>query len=112
MKTRIGRRDIELKFDMNIWKKLEEEIDTLDGIENMLQGKTRIRTAQQIIAIMSGEELETIEREMKPAQFLKATDAIYIAIGEGLRMETAEEDDDTEVDVTLEEIEKKEARGG
>ena len=49
---------------------------------------------------------------MKPGKLVEAVNAITDAIGEGMRMETEEPDEDAEVDLVLEEIKKNGAADG
>ena len=57
-------------------------------------------------------DVDELHRVMRPGDLMQALRSVSDAISEGMAMETDEPDDDTEVDVVLEEIKKKETQDG
>lgn len=100
-----------LTFDMEAWEQIEEELGTVDSLRDLLAGRERIRAVRTTLRILSGGEItdDVFRRGLRPGQLADAIGAIWAAIGEGMSMETGEGEDGEETDVTLEEIEKKDA---
>lgn len=106
---KIGKREVKLNFNMDAWAGIEEDFGLISDLEEQMNGRKRVRTVCGIIAHLAGEDPDKIRQEMKPAQLPAAMSAIWETIGNGLKMEGTEtEQENEEVDVTLEEIEKKE----
>lgn len=111
----IGGTEYKLTFTMDAFEQIEDEIGMVDELTDKLTGKGRIRTVRRLLEILSGGEIteEIIARKMIPAQIAQAITAIWAAIGEGMSMSTTEDQgEDEEVDVALQEIEKKETGDG
>lgn len=111
----IGGTEYKLTFTMDAFEKIEDEIGMVDELTDKLTGKGRVRTVRRLLQILSGGEIteEIIARKMIPAQIAQAITAIWAAIGEGMSMETTEnQGEEEEVDVALQEIEKKETGDG
>lgn len=100
-------KEYTLRFDMESWEKLEDEVCLIDDMGDKLAGKGRIRAISQVFAILAKADFDEIWKNAKPSEMRAMTKAIWAAINDGMHMET-ERGGDREVDVTLEEIEKKE----
>lgn len=124
-------------LDMDAFCSIEENVCMIGKLLEEISGKskTRARTLCAVAAILTeGAErteqaaaqdagrpfdetfravsAEEIRRRMKPGAFNQLYTAVIDAINAGFAMETTEPDPDKEVDLTLQEIEKKEQRGG
>jgi len=111
----LGGTEYKLTFTMDAFEQIEDEIGMVDELTDKLTGKGRIRTVRRLLQILSGGEIteEIIACKMIPAQIAQAIMAIWAAIGEGMSMETTEDQgEEEEVDVALQEIEKKEPEAG
>ena len=100
-------KEYTLKFDMETWEKLEDEVCLIDDLGEKLAGRGRITAILQVFTILARADLEEVRQNARPSDMRKMTQAIWAAINAGMKMET-ERGGDREVDVTLEEIEKKE----
>lgn len=113
-----GGRSIPLVFDMISWGQMEEEIAPLQDISELLNGTSRVKTVLKLIRILGNEGLEIsgqkpdltekwLGRNMHPKAIgdlsVKAMDAVTA----GMEMETSADDGKKEIDVTLQEINKK-----
>ena len=117
---KIGGREIPLRFRMNQFAQIEEEIGNLGEIKDLiLNGKKRIRNCVGVIRIMgnAGLKEEGQEPDLTDDGVLDAMDpnkmkayqiAVLAAFTGGWKMETEEE---KEHDVVLEEIERKKEPG-
>jgi hypothetical protein len=120
---KIKNKEISLYLDMEAMGDIETDVCLIGEIDDTLAGGKRAKAIPQMIAHLSegahrhdpskeAVELAWIQKNMRPANIGAAHDAIVMAVVEGLRMETEEADEDEEVDVTLEELEKKEPKDG
>ena len=96
-----------LRFDMETWERLEEDVCLVDDLGDKLAGRGRITAIMQVFAILARADIQEIRANARPVDMRKMTQAIWQAINDGMHME-AEHGEDREVDVTLEQIEKKE----
>lgn len=110
IKASIGGKDYELRFTMAAWERMEDEVCLVDDLGDKLAGRGRLKAIMQVFAILADVDVEEIRKTAEPADMRKMTQAIWQAINGGMHM-VAEHGEDREVDVTLEEIEKKEAPG-
>lgn len=103
---------LKLSFDMDKYEKLENEVCLLADLADRMADKGRLRTICKVTRILSGVDNEgAIWAAMWPGCIRALSRAIWAAIEEGLKMETAEAAAEPEVvDVTLEEIVKKDRR--
>ena len=105
-----------LKLTMESWDAVEEQVAPLSEIGETLNGKGRLKAIGKMLFLMqtppAAVSEETIWAGMKPAYVRFATRAIWAAINKGMEMETTADDEDKVVDVTLEEIEKKDKEDG
>lgn len=108
----LAGENVPLRFDMAAWERLEDELCLLDDLADKMAERGRIKVLTQVLAILSGKQEEAIRAAMYPGQVRTLTQAMWLAINEGMRMETAPEGEDEVIDVTLKEIEKKEERDG
>ena len=111
IKANIGGKEYTLRFTMQAWERLEDEVCLVDDLGDKLAGKGRIKAIMQVFAILADCDLEEIRKTALPVHMRPRTQAIWAAINDGMHME-AEHGEDREVDVTLEEIEKKEGQEG
>ena len=121
MKTtplKIGKRTFALAFTANALAELEETVEGFD-IANIAETTKSMKTLLDVVTSLAkaGEELEgrTLDVDRKwfgahispaPLSIAKVQIAVLNAFSEGLRME-AEENEDGEVDVVLEDLKKK-----
>ena len=98
-----------LRFDMEAWERIEDEVCLVDDLGDKLVERGRIKTIVKIFAILAGCEEEQLRKAIFPGDIRKMTTAIWGAINAGMKMET-QHGEDREVDVTLEELEKKEGQ--
>lgn len=108
----LGGEKVALTFNMETWAQMEEEVCTLDELSDRLAGRERLRTMAKIAAIFSGKDEKWVWERIKPAQVGGLSQAITAAINQGMHMEASEGKEDAEVDVVLEEIEKKDGEDG
>ncbi|MBR0405552.1 MAG: hypothetical protein IJI68_10220 [Eggerthellaceae bacterium] len=102
----IGGKEYTLRFDMEAWERLEDEVCLVDDLGKMLEGRGRIKTTLQVFAIFAKADVEEIRKNALPTDIRMMMRAIWKAFNDGMHVE-AEHGEDREVDVTLEEIEKK-----
>lgn len=105
--VKIGDKEYTLRFDFEAWERMEDEVCLVDDLGDTLAGRGRVKAILQVFSIFAGCDLEELKKVAKPAHMRTMTQAIWKAINDGMHME-AEHGEDREVDVTLEEIEKKE----
>ena len=100
--------EIEFKFTMAAWERLEDEVCSLDELEEKLQGKGRLRLITKVASILSVQPLgpDALFDMMRPADVRRVTAAIMQAITDGLKMEEKQGESDVH-DVVLEEIDAK-----
>ena len=123
-KIRVARRDFALLFNYAALADLTEEIDGFDLGEIMTYVKTP-KFFPVLLTILArwgeaeeGRELDVDERwfaqhmSAAPLAIMKLQVAVNEALADGMTMETEEEDGGAEVDVTLEELKKKETPEG
>lgn len=123
-KIRVARRDFALLFNYAALADLCEAIQDFD-LGEILSYVKNPKFFPTLLAILAkwgeAEEGRTLDvdaewfaRHMSPAPLplMKIQVAVNEALADGLTMETEEEDGGTEVDVTLEELKKKEPPEG
>lgn len=123
-KIRVARRDFALLFNYAALADLTEEIDGFDLGEIMTYVKTP-KFFPVLLTILArwgeaeeGRELDVDARwfaqhmSAAPLAIMKLQVAVNEALADGMTMETEEEDGGAEVDVTLEELKKKETPEG
>ena len=115
----IAGREIPLRYTMRELADMEEAIGTMDNFRDlMLKGSHRLRNMAAAIRIMGNSGLnkagETADLtddwlldHMDPGKLKGYQIAVLGAVADGMRMESAEGDEDEEVDVVLEELKKK-----
>ena len=116
----IGDRKIPLRFKMNQFAEIEEEVGNLGEIRDLiLNGKNRLRHIITIIRILgnagmkkAGEEADLTEEwlteNMDPHAVMAYQVAIIAVLSKGGKSEAVKEENETkERDLVLEEIEAK-----
>lgn len=113
-----GGRTLPLIFNMISWGQIEEEIAPLQDIGELLEGTKRVKTVLKLIRILGNEGLECagekadlteawLGRTLNPRTMgdlsMKAMQAVTV----GMKMEATDDEPGKEVDVTLQEINKK-----
>lgn len=100
--------EFRLKFTMDAWERLENEVCPLDDLQAKLGGEGRLRTITKVASIMAepAAEPDALFRLMEPRDVRAMTAAIMAAITEALKMEE-EPDGGQAHDVVLEEIDAK-----
>lgn len=119
---KIGESRYPLRFTLAAMDGIEEATGKTIGELNLrVKNKADRAELMEVLAVLmregaeAGAETPTAEelREMMtPGELLASLKQVSDAISEGMRMETEEDEEDAEVDVVLEEIEKKEVPGG
>ena len=110
IKATVSGHEYTLKFSMATWEKLEDEVCAVDDLGDKLAGRGRIKAIINTFAILAGVDPDEIRNTAEPSDMRSMMQAIWKAINAGMKMVT-QSGDDREVDVTLEEIEKKEEPG-
>ena len=118
--VKIGGREIPLRFRMNQFAQIEEEIGNLAEIKNLiLNGKKRIRNCVGVIRIMGNAGLqhagekpdltdEWLMENMDPYNLLAYQTGILACMTKESESEAKnEKDENTERDMVLEEIQTK-----
>lgn len=127
IRLNVGGRELALAFTLGAMDKIEERIGQAVDINNVratvVEQTTDRKKLVEILAILA-EEGEAIEgrddgvdkawvlRHLRPGMLPRAQIAILGAVAEGMSMESAEGEDDQEIDAVLEEIRKKAAPRG
>lgn len=107
----LKKREIALKFTIDAWEQMENEVCTLDELDAKMASKGRLRVIAALLSILSqysaGPALTKDEAWalLCPANVKRASDGIVKEVVRAMKMES-ENDDDGVVDVVLEEIEK------
>ena len=120
IKLKIGEREIPLRFRMNQFIEIEEEVGNLGEVrELILKGRQRLRNLIKVIRILgnaglknAGEEADLTDEWLKENMDPHALMAYQIAAIGCLSKETEseaakEESEEKERDLVLEEIEEK-----
>ena len=119
---KIGEGRYPLRFTLAAMDGIEEATGrTIGELSLNVRSKADRAELMEVLAVLmregaeAGAETPTAEElrgAMKPGELLASLKQVSDAISEGMRMETEEDEEDAEVDVVLEEIEKKEMPGG
>lgn len=122
MKTfEILGHEIPLLFNVGVWGDIEEQVCTMNELEEYMTGKKRVSTVVKMVAIMGNAALveqgkkpvlteQWLRKNMPPKTVTEAQMAIMEAITEGMTTETVQKDGE-EIDLVLAEIEKKPGQG-
>lgn len=113
-----GGRTLPLVFNMNSWGEIEEEIAPLQDVGGLLEGKKRVKTVLKLVRILANEGLkcaghkadlteEGLGRTLNPRTMGELSMSVMKAVTAGMQMEATEDETGKEVDVTLQEINKK-----
>ena len=113
-----GGRTLPLVFNMNSWGEIEEEIAPLQDVGGLLEGTKRVKTVLKLVRILANEGLECagekadvteawLGRTLNPRQMGDLSMKAMQAVTQGMQMEATEDEPGKEVDVTLQEINKK-----
>ena len=124
--VKLGGRELALAFTMETLDAMEllmgRPIDLQDIKETVVDGTQDRRQLVKILLALAREgaalkEEDTdidqtwISRHMRPGDIPRMRIAVMDAVTEGMRMETAEGDNDEEIDAVLEEIKKNQEPG-
>lgn len=120
LKLKIGGREIPLRFRMNQFIEIEEEIGNLGEVRDLiLKGKNRLRNMVSVIRILgnaglkhAGQEADLTDDWLKENMDPHALMAYQIAVLGTLTQESEsqavkEENENNERDLVMEEIEQK-----
>ena len=120
IKIRIGERQIPLRFRMNQFAEIEEEVGNLGEVRQMiLKGKNRVRNIMTVIRILGNAGLkhdgeaadltdEWLSENMDPHAIMGYQIAIIACLSKGGESEAVkEEEENKERDLVLEEIYEK-----
>lgn len=111
----LKKREIALKFTVDAWEQMENEVCILDELDARMASKGRLRVIAALISILSqysaGPALTQDEAWalLCPANVKRASDAIAKEVVRAMKMENEDDGDGGDggvVDVVLEEIEK------
>lgn len=124
IKFSVGGRELALAFTLGAMDKIEERLGQPVDINNVKESVVEQTTdrkklvemltilAEEGEAIMGsddGVDKSWIMSHLRPGMLPRAQIAILGAVAEGMSMESADGDEDKEIDVVLEEIKKKAA---
>jgi len=118
-KLEIAGKKADLVLDMTSWEAFEEQVGRLDEMDDLMESRERLKHMRMAAEIFSaeGERLgrgetmtaDWLQEHCPPKKAREVMLAIRLAVVEGMKLETAEEQKDGgAVDVTLAAIEKKE----
>jgi hypothetical protein len=110
----IGDKEITLRFTMQMWYRMEEEICILDDVYTMMGSQDRFHEDKipALIALMSGDAVtpKEVKREIDPPTMKALIDEATRVIARAITMKEKKYDDDSVHDAVLEDIEKKGTR--
>lgn len=121
-KLKIGGRELALAFTISAMDEMEKVTGApvdLDNIkETVVESCKDRRKLMALVAILAHEgailegessdiDAAWLAQHMRPGHLPKVQIAVLGAVADGMRMESAEGDEDEEVDVVLEELKKK-----
>lgn len=121
-KLKISGRELALAFTISAMDKMEAVTGSpvdLDNIkETVVEACRDRRKLLALVAILAQEGaaldetaesvgIEWLAQHMRPGHLPKVQIAVLGAVADGMRMESAEGDEDEEVDLVLEELKKK-----
>ena len=66
IKANIGGKEYTLRFTMQAWERLEDEVCLVDDLGDKLAGKGRIKAIMQVFAILADCDLEEIRKTALP----------------------------------------------
>ena len=118
MKAKIAGREFELDFTLAAMNELEKVRGEAElNIEQLVQELSNRHTLIEVLRILIDDPQITtawLEKHLRIGQLVRVRIAAIAAITEGLQMETEGKDDHVSavVDVTLEEIKKKDGAEG
>lgn len=120
IKVKIGDREIPLRFRMNQFQEIEEELGNLGEFDELLfRGKQRIRNVIFVLRVLGnaglayeGKEPDITEEWLRENMVPQDLTAYQVAVFACLRRESEseaakEENENKERDLVLEEIQKK-----
>jgi len=121
-----GGRELALCFNLSAMDALEQELgqpielaDVKERIVEQTKERKKLLTILRVLAeegaaVAGSEPPEEawLKRHVRPGDLPRAQVAIFEAVAAGMSMETADGDEDEEVDVVLEELKKKAGTGG
>jgi len=104
----------ELVFGMPQWEEMDKTVCLYEDFgTKVMENPDRVVKCCRLLSILMRHEMteEEIHERMTPPLFLRVPRLIQMTFAKGMKMENHENEGKI-VDVTLEEIEKKEERGG
>jgi len=72
-------KEYTLRFDMESWEKIEDDVCMIDDLGEKLAGKGRIRAIAQVFAILAKADFGEIWKDAKPGEMRAMTKAIWAA---------------------------------
>lgn len=124
IKFSVGGRELALAFTLGAMDKIEarlgQPVDINNVKESVVEQTTDRKKLVEMLTILAEEGEAIIGRDdgvdkswimshLRPGMLPRAQIAILGAVAEGMSMESADGDEDKEIDVVLEEIKKKAA---
>lgn len=106
----IGGKTLNLKFDMQTWELIEEQVCLIEEIGRRMAQKGRLRVVAQLVALLAHDpevSADWVFDHMQPIDLKNCNTAINQAIALAMKMDQAD-DPGAPRDVILDEIEKKE----
>lgn len=112
-------RELAMHFDTDAWLAIEEEFGSLETMYELIDGKDKpLMHAIRMTAVIvnagerkAGREMnitpEWLRENLTPKQIRAANTMAKLAIMEGWKRDTVDEDEDGPIDVELENIQKK-----
>ena len=112
-------RELTMYFDNQAWLDIEDEFGTIGKMYEAIDGEERPMRAMMRAAVVTanagqrhaGKEadftLEWMIRNLSPKQQRKANTLAKLAIAEGMKRETVEDEDEGDIDLVARELQKK-----
>lgn len=109
----VNGKVLKLRFTMQMWYRMEDEICLLDDLYTELHGKGRLKKiVPAMLEMMSGGEItkRDLQEESDPATMKAVIEEIQRVVAQSVSMKEKIQDEDEIHDKVLEDLEKKEQR--
>lgn len=112
-------RELNMYFDNQAWLDIEEEFGTIGKMYEAIDGEQSPMRAMMQVAVITANAgmrragnppdltLEWMIANMSPKQARRANTLAKLAIAEGMKRETVEDEDEGDVDMVAKELQKK-----
>ena len=109
----VNGKVLKLRFTMQMWYRMEDEICLLDDLYTERHGKGRLKKiVPAMLEMMSGGEItkRDLQEESDPATMKAVIEEIQRVVAQSVSMKEKIQDEDEIHDKVLEDLEKKEQR--